>query len=833
MFKCDMIDELYKDDTILCKVDDIYQLLKDKYVFYLDSEVDMDALVGKNRGITDRKMDLITKAFTPFAEKSTHIKVAEDFTPQKPVKKMGVQYLPFVLRFDDGQTVTVLFRNFGKNDAKLTDNEQHIAVKWFLNKRDINVLVSPENGKDIGIKKIASEIVKLADMNHLKFKKKNTDTVVSKIQNIDKEIDVLSKEIDSFKIYFEDKGLFKEIEEPIEEIISKIFENNEEKQKIDKLKELIKPLNNVEFKKVEDLLNYWNKTTALALVYAIKNGNDTDIKQGIKAVELHNAGEGLTIEINNLRGDLFFRLKPNAKENSKKFIKGMGKSYYLEEKERGFYYYGQKAHLEIGKELGYEGSPQEKETITIILPNYANDYLNEIKIHLANIDDLKDYKLVYNIDGVTQDAISKKEVKVIGGTPRIKAKIKREIEKRTDDFDYYENTEILNIFRKYEIAKEIPKLKEIIKPLNDVRFSELAQFLNIRAHGESLALAYAIKKGSDADIKQGLKAIELRHEHIHSQEAKDLVGDLLFRLHFTDKERTEMIEAFSRETYEKRKKDGDFFYGNKVLLEVGKELGYEDPKPISEIIQNFVDEENSRKIYNRELKTVKAMNKRRDNKRTNVYGKIINFLETTPHEELQKLVDNEALMQKTLADYFPFMEDPEANKITVTLPSGAAEYIETIRKEIKESGEFGDKYISFLIDDVVYDAIDIREIKLKNAGRLGALLKRIISNATKEYDKEFKVIEKKEPIDVEVETTDYTQKIQDLYNIQTSFELYEKMDDLSNEIEKTGELEKYNSELIKVADRVMELMKKESETVSDGVETKKDDKKTLKKDKND
>ena len=86
----------------------------------------------------------------------------------KPLTKGGVANVVAWFEMDDGQAVGVFFIILIK-PQKLDPTDEMISYKWVLNKKDITIVVAPENGKDLVIRTVAKRIMKLVDANHDRF----------------------------------------------------------------------------------------------------------------------------------------------------------------------------------------------------------------------------------------------------------------------------------------------------------------------------------------------------------------------------------------------------------------------------------------------------------------------------------------------------------------------------------------------------------------------------------------------------------------------------------------------------------------------------------------
>ena len=126
----------------------------------------------------------------------------------KPLTKGGVANVVAWFEMDDGQAVGVFFHNPDKTPKKIDPTDEMISYKWVLNKKDITIVVAPENGKDLVIRTVAKRIMKLVDANHNLFLKANSDKAELNVkeQNLGQlviekqsQLDMLNKEIEALE----------------------------------------------------------------------------------------------------------------------------------------------------------------------------------------------------------------------------------------------------------------------------------------------------------------------------------------------------------------------------------------------------------------------------------------------------------------------------------------------------------------------------------------------------------------------------------------------------------------------------------------------------------
>lgn len=159
-----------------------------------------DALVVEHNKL-ERKAKQLLMAMQGAADIVKPVGVAVS----KPLNKGGVSNVVAWFEMDDGQAVGVFFHNPDKTPKKIDPTDEMISYKWVLNKKDITIVVAPENGKDLVIRTVAKRIMKLVDANHDRFLKANSDKAELNLreqelntQVIDKqaELDALNKAIE-------------------------------------------------------------------------------------------------------------------------------------------------------------------------------------------------------------------------------------------------------------------------------------------------------------------------------------------------------------------------------------------------------------------------------------------------------------------------------------------------------------------------------------------------------------------------------------------------------------------------------------------------------------
>lgn len=129
----------------------------------------LDAMVVEvNRmSVTMEKLQRVMLAAAGDGPKPT------DFTIGDPVRLKGTMQIPVLFAMDDGQAITIWFHNPDTTPNKLMPLDELISWKWLLNKKDVTIVVAPENGKELSPREIARRVMRLVARNSAAFTKAN------------------------------------------------------------------------------------------------------------------------------------------------------------------------------------------------------------------------------------------------------------------------------------------------------------------------------------------------------------------------------------------------------------------------------------------------------------------------------------------------------------------------------------------------------------------------------------------------------------------------------------------------------------------------------------
>lgn len=127
-----------------------------------------DALVTPYSQL-ERKMNIIFQVMQKAGGdvKATSVEVS------KPFKKYGTVQVGVVFTMSDEQTVTIFLHNPDTTPTKLTPKDELVSWKWLINKKDVTIVVAPEQGKDLNVREVARRIMKLVNKNSAAFLRQN------------------------------------------------------------------------------------------------------------------------------------------------------------------------------------------------------------------------------------------------------------------------------------------------------------------------------------------------------------------------------------------------------------------------------------------------------------------------------------------------------------------------------------------------------------------------------------------------------------------------------------------------------------------------------------
>lgn len=177
----------------------------------VDSLLAFDALVTPYAKL-EQKMQILQRAME---RKGGTVKV-ESLQISDPFKQSGVAQVAALFELSDGQTVSIFFHNPDIDPRKIQQGDELISWKWLLNKKDITIVVAPEQGKDLNPRVVAERIMNLAEKNSPAFVRANgkraekmqaIEDIKTEITGLEKELKDAQYELEVAKVEAEDRLL--------------------------------------------------------------------------------------------------------------------------------------------------------------------------------------------------------------------------------------------------------------------------------------------------------------------------------------------------------------------------------------------------------------------------------------------------------------------------------------------------------------------------------------------------------------------------------------------------------------------------------------------------
>jgi hypothetical protein len=162
--------------------------------FYEDADeiIALDALI-----VPFRRLETKMLAMRRVMERNATNLTVADMQTTKPFKKNGVTQIVTIFELSDGQTISIFFHNPDTTPAKIAPTDELISWKWLLNKKDVTILVAPEQGKDLNVNDVCRRLLKIAEKNAPAFARANAKKAerMANIETAEKEIESLSGEL--------------------------------------------------------------------------------------------------------------------------------------------------------------------------------------------------------------------------------------------------------------------------------------------------------------------------------------------------------------------------------------------------------------------------------------------------------------------------------------------------------------------------------------------------------------------------------------------------------------------------------------------------------------
>lgn len=133
-----------------------------------DGELALDALVIPFNQL-ERKMTQMQAVMNAAGDSVKP--VAMQVTP--PFKQRGTTNVAAVFELSDGQSVSIFFHNPDTTPNKITPGDEMVSWKWMLNRKDVTILVAPEQGRDLNVREVSRRVMRLAEKNSARFQAAN------------------------------------------------------------------------------------------------------------------------------------------------------------------------------------------------------------------------------------------------------------------------------------------------------------------------------------------------------------------------------------------------------------------------------------------------------------------------------------------------------------------------------------------------------------------------------------------------------------------------------------------------------------------------------------
>lgn len=151
---------------------------------YNPGEMILEAITVKAFSQTPKRMAALARALNKHME-GDGISVLEPIIG-KPKKSGMFSTVTVQLPLSDGQSIFIVFHSPDNDAKKIAADDEIIAFRWILNKRDITQAVSPEYGQEVPLNDISKRLGKLTTKNSEKFQKQQ-----AKIQEQKGELETL------------------------------------------------------------------------------------------------------------------------------------------------------------------------------------------------------------------------------------------------------------------------------------------------------------------------------------------------------------------------------------------------------------------------------------------------------------------------------------------------------------------------------------------------------------------------------------------------------------------------------------------------------------------
>lgn len=114
-----------------------------------------------------------------------------------PFMRNGTAQVLVLFELSDGQTVSIYFHNPDTTPKKIAQTDDVVSWKWLLNKKDITIMVAPEQGRDLNVNEVARRVMRLAEHNSAAFQRANQRRAaqMQRISQLETEIGQLEQRL--------------------------------------------------------------------------------------------------------------------------------------------------------------------------------------------------------------------------------------------------------------------------------------------------------------------------------------------------------------------------------------------------------------------------------------------------------------------------------------------------------------------------------------------------------------------------------------------------------------------------------------------------------------
>lgn len=170
-------ERLLLEAATLCEIEEVYNP-GDENDRLTTEEMVMEAITIQKYSRADSKMAALVRVFNGYLKDKNIQALAPIIgTP----KKSGLfATVTAQIPFSDGQVVSIIFHSPDNNKMKIMANDEIIAFRWLLNKRDITHVVSPENDAEVSLQEIGKRTAQLVEKNSTRFQTMQKEIVDQK-----------------------------------------------------------------------------------------------------------------------------------------------------------------------------------------------------------------------------------------------------------------------------------------------------------------------------------------------------------------------------------------------------------------------------------------------------------------------------------------------------------------------------------------------------------------------------------------------------------------------------------------------------------------------------